>query len=112
MPIDDGRLSALFEEVGRFYITDRAMRHAQTRFAAALQRGTPTHEEIEAYLRTARRYFTGFAREARAHLADVEKRLARVSQLQFNLSAERGVAARRVAVTQGVLSNLAELEEP
>ena len=54
-------------------------------------------------------YFSGFEREARAHLADIDKRLARVSQLQFNLTAERGVTARRVEVTQGVLARLAEV---
>jgi hypothetical protein len=55
------------------------------------------------------RYFSGFAREAQAHLRDVERRLAKVSQLQFNLTAERGVAAKRVEITQGVLSKVAEL---
>jgi hypothetical protein len=42
-------------------------------------------------------------------VSDVDRRLAKVSQLQFNLTAERGVAARRVEVTQGVLARLLEL---
>jgi len=66
-------------------------------------------EKTAAYLDAVRRYFAGFEREARAHLSDVERRLARASQVQFNLTAERGVAARRVEITQGVLSKLAEL---
>jgi hypothetical protein len=67
---------------------------------------------LAAYLAAARRYFVGFEREAREHLREVESRLAKVSQLQFNLTAERGVAARRVAATQGVLSRVAELDGP
>jgi hypothetical protein len=55
------------------------------------------------------RYFRGFEREARAHLRDLDERLARVSQLQFNLTAERGVAARRAELTQGVLARVEEL---
>jgi hypothetical protein len=41
-------------------------------------------------------------------LADVDRRLAKVSQLQFNLTAERGVTARRVEVTQAVLTRARE----
>jgi len=68
-----------------------------------------SEEKTAAYLNAVRRYFAVFEREARAHLLDVERRLARASQVQFNLTAERGVAARRVEITQGVLSKLAEL---
>ena len=112
MPVERERLSALADEVGRFHITDRAMLRAQERFVAQLANGEPPQREVEAYLGAVRRYFTGFEREARAHLHDVEKRLAKVSQVQFNLTAERGVASRRVTVTQGVLSRIAEIGQP
>jgi hypothetical protein len=56
-----------------------------------------------------RRYFTGFQREAQAHLKSVDRELERLYQLQYNLTAERGVAVRRVEATQGVLSAIAEL---
>jgi hypothetical protein len=109
MPADGERLRTLVEEIGRFYVTDRAMRRAQERMKAALSNGDPNAREIEAYVAAVKHYFSGFEREARSHLVDVERRLAKVSQVQFNLTAERGVAARRVAATQGVLSRIEEL---
>jgi hypothetical protein len=112
MPVDQEHLTALAVEIGRFHITDRAMLQAQRRFSALLAAGQPPPQEVTAYVRAARRYFAGFDREARRHLDDVEKRLAKVSQVQFNLTAERGVAERRVEATQGVLSRLAEVESP
>jgi hypothetical protein len=112
MPIEGARLRALVEEIGRFYITDRALKRAQSRMVALLVEGDPPATEIDAYLSAVRRYFTGFEREARVHLVDVEKRLAKASQVQFNLTAERGVAARRVAATQGVLSQIEEIGQP
>jgi len=111
MRVDRSQLAALVEEIGRFYITDRAMARAQ-RFAGLLADADPSDADLDAYLDAVRRYFGGFEREARAHLSDVEGRLAKVSQVQFNLTAERGVAARRVAATQGVLSKAAELRQP
>ena len=102
------QLQALVAKVGRFYITDRPMRRAQARINDVLAAGEPPPREVAAYLGAVRRYFGGFEREARAHLADVERRLARASQVQFNLTAERGVAARRVAETQGVLARIEE----
>jgi hypothetical protein len=112
MRVDRSQLAALVEEIGRFYITDRAMARAQQRFAGLLADADPSDADLDAYLDAVRRYFGGFEREARAHLSDVEGRLAKVSQVQFNLTAERGVAARRVAATQGVLSKAAELRQP
>jgi hypothetical protein len=111
---DEGSgLFALVAQVDRFHITDRSMRRAQTSMSDALARlETPRPREVRTYLRAVERYFSGFAREARSHLADIDRRLGRVSQLQFNLSAERGVAARRVEATQGVLSRLKELAPP
>ena len=112
MSSDVPPLRGLVDEVGQFYITDRAMTRAQQHMVTLLERGEPPAAEVAAYLRAVRRYFTGFEREARAHLRDVEQRLAHVGQLQFNLTAERGVAARRVAATQGVLSKLGEVAQP
>ena len=105
------RLRALVAEVAGFYTTDRRLRKAQQRMADVLGRDRPpSPREVRRYLKELARYFKGFHREAYRHLADVEERLAKVSQVQFNLTAERGVAARRVELTQGVLERIAEIE--
>ncbi|MFY9781791.1 MAG: hypothetical protein WAJ85_14930 [Candidatus Baltobacteraceae bacterium] len=110
MSVDRERLRALAAEIGRFYVRERRLCRAQARMAELLATGEPVPDaEIAAYLSEVLRYFRGFEREARAHLRDLDRRLARVSQLQFNLTAERGVAARRVEVTQGVLARVAEI---
>jgi hypothetical protein len=112
---DDKReaLQRLVDEVAGYYVRDRALLRAQREMHALLARGDPLPASaVDKYLRSVRRYFAGFEREARAHLRDIERRLAHVSQVQFNLTAERGVAARRVEMTQGVLSKLAELAGP
>jgi hypothetical protein len=107
---DRARLVALVTEIGRFHITDRRMRRAQTAMRDELARERPlATREVRAYVKAVTRYFAGFEREARVHLADLDLRLGRVSQLQYNLSAERGVAERRVEATQGVLSRVQEL---
>lgn len=112
MVLERERLRALVDEIGHFYVRDRAMARAQRAMADRMAKGEPTETEVDAYLAAARRYFAAFEREAREHLREVESRLAKVSQLQFNLTAERGVAARRVAATQGVLLRVAELDRP
>jgi len=109
MPADRDKLEELTAEIGRFYVRDRALRRAQERMQRALAGGQPPRGVVDAYLKAVRKYFTGFSREARTHLSDVERRLARVSQVQFNLTAERGVAARRVEATQGVLARVEEI---
>jgi len=109
MPADRERLEALATEIGRFYVRDKALRRAQAALERALAEGEPPPSVVEAYLKAARKYFAGFAREAQGHLADVERRLARASQLQYNLAAERGVAARRIEATQGVLARVEEI---
>ena len=104
------RLERLVAQVDGFYVRDRRLRRAQAEMTALLASGAEIPPAgAAAYLSAVRRYFEGFEREARAHVREVEKRLARVSQVQFNLTAECGVAARRVEITQGVLSQLAEL---
>ncbi len=86
------------------------MRRAQDTMGALLAKGENiSPEAVAAYVRAVRTYFGAFEREARAHLSDLDRRLAKASQLQFNLTAERGVTVRRVEVTQGVLSRIEEL---
>ncbi|MFN2461755.1 MAG: hypothetical protein ABR591_13905 [Candidatus Velthaea sp.] len=104
------RLRTFVGTVGAFYVRERALTRAQRRIEAALAAGAPDAAAVAAYLREVRRYFEGFTREARAQVAYVDRELERLYQRQFNLTAERGVAARRVEATQGVLSALAELE--
>lgn len=102
----NGDLRALVARVGEFYITDKTMKNAQSRIEAALVRGEADERVRREYLEAVRRYFTGFEREARAHLRDVDKRLEHVNQVHFNLTAERGVAVRRIEATQTVLQDL------
>jgi hypothetical protein len=108
MPIDD-ELLALVERIGAFHITDRAMKRAQSAMEAALRNGAVADSARDAYLASARRYFEGFASEARDHLRDVDRRLEHVNQVHFNLTAERGVAVKRIQATQSVLAGIAEL---
>ena len=103
------RLAALAARVGTFHLTDRAMLRAQRAFEAALARGGPDAGETAAYLRAVRAYFTGFARDADAQLASVDRELEGLYQRQYNLAAERGVAVKRIESVQGVLAALAEL---
>lgn len=102
------RLAALVATVGAFHITERAMRAAQDRMAAALAAGEPGPAEVRAYLGAVRRYFEPYAGEAAEQLRHVDRELARLYQLQFNLTAERGVVAKRVEAVRGVLDALAE----
>ena len=111
MPAEPDKLAALVAEIGRFHVTDRNLRRAQERIVKALAQGEPPPGVVEAYLISVKRYFAGFEREARAHLQDLERRLGHASQVQFNLTAELGVAARRVEAVQGVLAKLAEVAE-
>jgi hypothetical protein len=106
---DLDRLRGLVATVGAFYVTDRALVRAQREMERALASGAPDAATVRAYTAAVERYFRGFAREARAQLSHVDRELERLYQRQFNLTAERGVAARRVEATQGVLSSLAEL---
>jgi hypothetical protein len=99
-------LRALVGRVGEFYITDKAMKSAQKKIEAALAGGHVDESVQDEYLSAVRRYFTAFEREARAHLRDVDKRLEHVNQVHFNLTAERGVAVRRIEATQTVLQDL------
>jgi hypothetical protein len=107
---DAARLRALHETVAGFYVRDRALLRAQRDLGKILDRGKPVSDRAaRRYLEAVERYFSGFSGEAQAQLGKLERRLAEVSQLHYNLTAERGVAVKRVAATQGVLTTIAEL---
>ncbi len=107
---DVAKVRVLHAHVDRFYIRDKTLEAAQRAMGVLLSSDDgPNEEATKHYLAVVRRYFDGFEREARAHLRDVERRLNKINQVQYNLTAERGVAARRVEATRGVLGELAEL---
>jgi hypothetical protein len=103
------RLAALAASVGAFHITDKAMRGAQERIERGLAAGTVDEAAARAYLDAVRRYFEPYEREAQGQLGHVDRELQRLYQLQYNLTAERGVVAKRVEAVRGVLGALAEL---
>ncbi|HZV76488.1 MAG TPA: hypothetical protein VFF63_01870 [Candidatus Babeliales bacterium] len=111
MPID-ALLLDLISRVGAFHITQRSMKRAQNSIETAIRNGAVDDAARAEYLREVRRYFEGFEREARAHLRDVDRRLEHVNQVHFNLTAERGVAVKRIEGTQAVLHALAAIEDP
>jgi hypothetical protein len=108
--MSDPEFAALVARVAEFHVTDRAMRAAQERIEAALRGGGAEPALRRAYLEAVRRYFAPFEREARAHLRDVDKRLDHANQVVFNLTAERGVAVKRIEATQGVLAVVERIE--
>ena len=108
--MSDDAFSELVRRIGAFHVTDRAMLRAQRAIEAAVASGGVSEGDRDAYLRAAAQYFTGFEREARAHLRDVDRRLEAQNQVIFNLTAERGVAVKRIEATQSVLADLHALE--
>jgi hypothetical protein len=110
MPVDSGLLD-LVARIGAFHITHRATQRAQRAMEDAIARDEVDDAARAGYFAAVRRYFEEFDREARANLRDVDRRLEHVSQVHFNLSAERGVAVKRIEGTQGVLDALARLEK-
>jgi hypothetical protein len=106
---DRERLAALAATVRAFHVTDKTMRAAQERVDRALAAGTVDDAAARAYLDAVRRYFEPYEREAQGQLRHVDRELERLYQLQFNLTAERGVVAKRVEAVRGVLGALAEL---
>jgi ribonuclease PH len=107
--VDRERLAALVAAVGAFHVTDRGLRAAQARIAAALAAGEVEPTAVRAYLSAVRRYFEPYEREARGQLRHVDRELERLYQLQYNLAAERGVVGRRIEAVRGVLDALAEV---
>lgn len=110
MPADE-RIAALAARVGEFHITDRAMRRAQDEFEREVTADSADTASETRYLRAVRNYFDGFAREARGHLRDVDRRLVDLHQVQFNLTAERAVAVKRIEAAEGVLGQAAQFLE-
>ena len=81
------------------------MLRAQRRCARRSPAENRRTARVDAYLQAWRDVLLRLRRARRERIcADVERRLARVSQRQYNLTAERGVAARRIEATQGVLA--------
>jgi len=107
MPVD-AALAELVGRIGAFHVTDRAMKRAQHAMEEAVASGSVDENATIAYFAAARRYFEAFNGEARAHLRDVDRRLEHVNQVHFNLTAERGVAVKRIEATQAVLQALRE----
>ena len=101
-------LRDLAAAVGAFHLTDRTMRSAQEKMEQALASGDPDAGAAGAYLAAVRRYFSPYLAEAQGQLAHVDRELARLYQLQFNLTAERAVVAKRIDAVRGVLAALAE----
>ncbi len=110
MAVDAEALKRLVEDVGAFHVTDASLRAAQHAIESALAAGSPGESEIRGYLAAVRRYFAPFEREAQAHMRDLDKRLEHANQVVFNLTAERGVAVKRIEATGAVLTALAPLE--
>lgn len=110
MPVD-AAFAQLVARVGAFHITHRPLAAAQRRVEEALANGALDDALQAAYLDETRRYFEGFDSEARAHLRDVDRRLERTNQIVFNLTAERGVAVKRIEATQSVLDALEPLRQ-
>ncbi|GAC1577954.1 MAG: hypothetical protein NVS3B7_11460 [Candidatus Elarobacter sp.] len=102
-------LAGLVATVGAFHITDRAMRGAQERMSAALAAGDVDEGSVRAYLAAVRGYFDPYEREAQGQLRHVDRELEKLYQLQYNLTAERGVVAKRIEAVRGVLATVAEL---
>lgn len=87
------------------------MKRAQTEIERVLEAGTVDDAARSAYLGAVRRYFEGFSKEARRNLRDVDRRLEEINQVHFNLTAERGVAVKRIEATEAILHDLAAIEE-
>ncbi len=108
----DGAFAAFVAHVGAFHITERTMSRAQREMERALASGEVDERSKSHYLDAVRRYFADFSREAREHLRDVDRRLEHINQMHFNLTAERGVAVKRIEATEGVLRDLDEIGKP
>jgi hypothetical protein len=111
VPIDE-RFASLVKRVGELHITDRAMKQAQSEAEERVRAGDPDAHARRKYIEAVRKYFSGFEKEARTHLRDVDRRLEHINQVQFNLNAERGVAVKRIEATQSVLADLSDVEPP
>ena len=82
------------------------MKRAQNDVERAIGTGEVDDRARATYVAAVQRYFEAFEREARAHLRDIDRRLVHLNQVHFNLTAERGVAVKRVEATQTVLNQI------
>ena len=108
--MSDDRFAAFVRHVGEFHITDREMKSAHAEILRRTAEGRADDGARRQYLGAVKKYFAAFEREARSHLRDVDRRLEHLNQVQFNLTAERGVAVKRIEATQGVLADITRLE--
>ncbi|MHB8152616.1 MAG: hypothetical protein ACYDGW_01800 [Vulcanimicrobiaceae bacterium] len=109
---DRTAIARLAQRVAGFHITDRRLLAAQRTIESALAEGSLDEATVASYARAVATYFSGFEREARAQLGDVDRRLSRVQQVAFNLAAERTVVAKRIEATGAVLDELRTLGAP
>jgi len=109
LPADRERLERIAKEVAEFRIRDRRLLAEQKKIEEILRDREPNADEVRRYRDAVERYFRGFTREAKQRLDELDRRIAHINQVQFNLQAERGVALRRIEKTQGVLSEVSEL---
>ena len=65
--------------------------------------------DLQGFFNTCRHRGAELCREAQGQLRHVDRELERLYLVQFNLTAERGVVAKRVEAVRGVLDALAEL---
>jgi len=86
------------------------MRRAHDAAQRALASGSIQPKQRAEYVEAVRRYFAGFEREAREHLRDVDRRLEHLNQVRFNLTAERGVAVKRIEATREILAEVETME--
>jgi Lon protease-like protein len=99
------RVGALTSLIDAFHITDRSLLRARERL-----RIEATPESDAEFRRHALRYFRMLEREAKTHLADLDRKLDELYQRQYNLQAERGVAQRRLEGARSVLSALGDAD--
>ena len=85
---DAKKLATLLEE---YHITDRALLRARDR-----ARETGDDRTAQVLRREIRRYFAAVERESISLLSSIDRKLDDLYQRQYNLQAERGVAARRL----------------
>jgi hypothetical protein len=96
-------LPELLALVDEYHITDRRLMRARK-----LVIESPNQQNERDFRKETRRYFLAVAREARADLADVDRKLDDIYQRQYNLHAERAVLQRRM---EGAGKIMAELDE-
>lgn len=87
------------------------MKRAQSEAQSMVLNGEIEPGKASRYAQVVRAYFSAFEKEARVHLRDVDRRLENANQVHFNLTAERGVAIKRIEATAGILVELSATEE-